>query len=72
MIQFEYDQPTAGCRISFVLRDNEMTVPIGEDFDTIRKVGEFGPGGRWSYQQNKQNIQMLKRILEHLEAHDGR
>ena len=56
MIIFEYDTPTAGTRVSFVLKDDEFSIPV-------KVKGNTADDGRFIAEQNADNLRGLRDVL---------
>jgi hypothetical protein len=61
MIRFEYDQPTAGMRVSFVIKDGEMSMPLS---GTI--PGKSTPSGVRVAEQSKENLLLIREMLDYV------
>jgi hypothetical protein len=66
MIQLEYDQQTAGVRVSFVICDKlNGTLPDGLDVQLFCKQGgKSVDGSKWVIPQNTKTLETVKTILE--------
>jgi hypothetical protein len=64
MIRLEYDPPTAGTRVSFVVRDSEEGVSVNS-FALLLRGRNAGPG-IWTVPQNNETLDVVKSLLEHV------
>jgi hypothetical protein len=60
MIRFEYDENTAGVRVSFVMKDEEASVEL-PDNKYLKEIGEWW-GGAWNIPQTADNLKMVERM----------
>jgi hypothetical protein len=59
MIHLEYDVPTAGVRVSFVVRDETLPCAYPGEFEGVRNVG-----GTKHLPQNQHNLAIVSVLLE--------
>lgn len=60
MIRFEYDISTAGMRVSFVVKDGEMSWPLSSDIVT-KSVGDTRVA-----EQSKENLLLIREMLDNV------
>lgn len=64
MIKLEYDVKTAGVRVSFVIRDSEMSVDVRPSWwENSKKVGDT-----WVAPQTPANLALVAKLLEAVRA----
>ena len=70
MIRLEYDVPTSGVRISFVLRDSHMSLKSVGPINLMDFVngGTSHPDGSRTMPQNKKNLEVLQFMLNYLQS----
>lgn len=63
MIHLEYDPPTAGVRVSFVVRDNETSSTPSSIRQALCEQGKRD-GDKWLVSQNIETLEIIKTLLE--------
>ena len=58
MIQLEYDIPTAGMKVSFIVKDRAMSAPIGPETFTDLVHSD----GKARCPQNATNMELLRQL----------
>lgn len=69
MIRLEYDPPTAGVRVSFVIRDGSASCAAA--VPALLLQGTNGGDGTWTVPQNAETLDVVQSLLEHARAGDN-
>jgi hypothetical protein len=64
MIRFEYDKPTSGVRVSFVIRDGETGIP---DIDALFTDLEQDGFAAMKCPQTSDNLEAIKHLAQFAE-----
>lgn len=64
MIRMEYDVPTAGTRVSFVVTDGtQSSVNVGHGWNALTQYGSPRPDGTWVAPQNPETLRAVMHML---------
>lgn len=64
MIRMEYDAPTAGTRVSFVVKDGEHSDPLVRvGWSTLMTMGQSNEDGTWSFEQNPTTLKAVMQMV---------
>ena len=67
MIKLEYDVKTAGVRVSFVIRDSEMSVDASPSWwENSKKMGDT-----WVAPQTPANLALVAKLLEAVQSEEA-